>query len=149
MKYSKIHLVNVFIILLSFFCTTVEGKKSETGIVKQNYILKTKAGNAFIITENGKTADIYVDKNDWKGVIRAAGDLGDDIGKVSGVPSNIIVKTQPNKGSIIAGTIGKSTIIDNYIKEKRLDVSEIVGKWESYIIHTIDGNLIIAGSDKR
>ncbi|MFR5758233.1 MAG: hypothetical protein ACLUE2_08425 [Bacteroides cellulosilyticus] len=29
--------------------------------------------------ENGKAAKIYVDPSDWKGVIRAAKDLGDDI----------------------------------------------------------------------
>ena len=31
----------------------------------------------------------------------------------------------------------------------KLDVSAIEGKWESYLIQTVDGNLVIAGSDKR
>ena len=41
----------------------------------------------FCIAKDGKTATIVVDENDWKGVIRAANDLGDDVRKVTGVTS--------------------------------------------------------------
>ena len=39
---------------------------------------------SFCIAEKGNTASIIIDKNDWKGVIRAANDLGDDVRKVCG-----------------------------------------------------------------
>lgn len=149
MSKSKLPYICTAIIALNFF--TVFGSsqiaKSETS--NQNFVIKKKISSSFTIVENSKTADIFVDPGDWKGVIRAVNDLGDDIGKVSGVPSKIFEKTDYIKGSIIAGTIGKSRIIDKYIEDKRLDVSEIKGKWESFIIQTVDGNLIIAGSDKR
>lgn len=38
----------------------------------------------FDIYKNGIAADIYIDKDDWKGAVRAAGDLSSDIEKVTG-----------------------------------------------------------------
>lgn len=49
-----------------------------------NYVQQTAAADAFRISAGGKTAPIYVDPADWKGVIRAANDMGDDIRKVTG-----------------------------------------------------------------
>jgi hypothetical protein len=37
------------------------------------------------------------------------------------------------KGTIIAGTIGNSSLIDNLIKSGKLDVSKIEGEWEAYV----------------
>ncbi len=106
------------------------------------------------IANKGITAGIIVDENDWKGVIRAAYDLGDDVRKVTGFPSQVRLLSSDSPGmkqpkSIIVGTIGKSRIIDRIIRQKKLDVSKVKGQWESYIIDIVDGNLIIAGSDKR
>ena len=49
----------------------------------------------FCIAREGKTASIIVDADDWKGVIRAARDLGDDVRKVTGVASQVDLQT-PN-----------------------------------------------------
>lgn len=108
----------------------------------------------FHIADKGITAGIIVDENDWKGVIRAAHDLGDDVRKVTGFPSQVRLLSSDSPGmkqpkSIIVGTIGKSRIIDRIIRQKKLNVSKVKGQWESYIIDIVDGNLIIAGSDKR
>ena len=108
----------------------------------------------FCIANKGITAGIIVDENDWKGVIRAAHDLGDDVRKVTGFPSQVRLLSSDSPGmkqpkSIIVGTIGKSRIIDRIIRQKKLDVRKVKGQWESYIIDIVDGNLIIAGSDKR
>ena len=108
----------------------------------------------FCIANKGITASIIVDENDWKGVIRAAHDLGDDVRKVTGFPSQVRLLSSDSPGmkqpkSIIVGTIGKSRIIDRIIRQKKLNVSKVKGQWESYIIDIVDGNLIIAGSDKR
>lgn len=108
-----------------------------------------KNGTNFVIAEQGKSAPIVVDDNDWKGVRRAAADLADDIGKVTGVRSEIYHQQQKNKGSIIAGTIGKSNEIDKLIASGKLNIDSVKGEWESYVTEVIDGNLIIAGSDKR
>ena len=109
----------------------------------------------FCIAKDGKTATIIIDENDWKGVIRAANDLGDDVRKVTGTASPVRIEELKNGeiedgvGSIIVGTIGKSRIIDKLIKQKKLDVKRIKGRWEAYKRDVVDGNLVIAGSDKR
>ena len=47
----------------------------------------------FCIAKDGKTAAIVVDEQDWKGVIRAANDLGDDVRKVCGTASEVKLLT--------------------------------------------------------
>ena len=49
------------------------------------------AQEQFCIAKDGKATTIFVDENDWKGVIRAAHDLGDDIRKVTGVKADVAV----------------------------------------------------------
>ena len=49
----------------------------------------------------------------------------------------------------MVGTIGKSKLIDGLIAAKKIDVSKIKGQWESFLIQTVDGSLVVAGSDKR
>ena len=103
----------------------------------------------FCIAKDGKTATIIVDEQDWKGVIRASKDLGDDVRKVTGTASPVVNDLTDEKGNVLVGTIGKSCIIDQLIKQKKLDVKIIKGRWEAYRICVVDGNLVIAGSDKR
>ena len=114
----------------------------------------------FCIAKDGKTATIVVDIDDWKGVIRAARDLSDDVRKVTGVSAQVDLQAAHSAGllpherknlkaSILVGTIGKSRIIDGLVRQKKIDVSKVRGQWESYIIDVVDGNLVVAGSDKR
>jgi hypothetical protein len=110
------------------------------------------AHEQFCIAKDGKAATIVVDENDWKGVIRAANDLSDDIRKVMGVSGAVRLIDNGRwtiDNSIIVGTIGKSRTIDRLIKQKKLDVKKIKGHWEGYVIDVVDGNLVIAGNDKR
>ena len=112
----------------------------------------TAPNSGFCIAKDGKTASIVVDEQDWKGVVRAANDLSDDVRKVCGVASEVKSLTShfsPLTSNIIVGTIGKSRIIDQLVKQKKLDVSKVKGQWESYVIDIVDGNLVVAGSDKR
>ncbi|MBQ3658339.1 MAG: glycosyl hydrolase 115 family protein [Bacteroidales bacterium] len=108
-----------------------------------------KNDGGFNIAKDGKTACIVIDQNDWKGVIRAAQDLGDDVKKVSGKTSEVKNALPQPDGNIIAGTIGKSRLIDSLVNAKRIDVSKTKGQWEAYQIEVVDGNLVIMGSDKR
>ena len=106
-------------------------------------------GERFCIAKDGRTAAIIVDEQDWKGVIRAANDLADDVRKVCGTASAVMPGEQTAKGSIIVGTISRSRVIDKLIKQKKLDVSKVRGQWESFVIDVVDGSLVVAGSDKR
>ena len=112
----------------------------------------TAQTDKFCIAKDGKATTIVVDENDWKGVLRAANDLSDDVRKVTGVSSamRLIDNGQLTiDNSIIVGTIGKSKLVDRLIKQKKIDVKKIKGHWEGYCIDVVDGNLVIAGCDKR
>ncbi|MBS1662670.1 MAG: glycosyl hydrolase 115 family protein [Bacteroidetes bacterium] len=103
----------------------------------------------FPLVDAGGAAVLEYDGEDYKGVIRAAGDLKMDIERVTGVREG---GGQGRK--VIIGTIGKSRLVDGLVKKGKLDVGEVKGKWESFVIQTIkDVNggpaLVIAGSDKR
>ncbi|MGC4102413.1 glycosyl hydrolase 115 family protein [Ferruginibacter sp.] len=112
------------------------------------YIQQVKSTGAFTIVADGRATTIFIDPSDDKAVIRAAKDLGDDIKKVSGIPAEITTGN-PQPSSIIIGTIGKSKLIDRLIAQKKINIADIKGKWESFLIQTVDGNLIVAGSDRR
>ena len=90
---------------------------------------------------------IYLDHNDCRGVSYAVQALIKDIQKVSGSPASIL--SDANTANILVGTIGHSDAIDRLVKQRRLDAKLLQGKREKYIITLIDGQLVIAGSDRR
>lgn len=110
----------------------------------------------FAIAQEGSLATIYVDASDHAGVVRAVNDLRADVARVTGYTPVITNKTPSGASLILVGTIGKSAIIDRLIRERKIDVSSIAGKWESFLIQVVPkplpgvaNGLIIAGSDKR
>lgn len=137
--------------VLLLFSTIACGKANATTLGEiPSYIQHEATKGSFRIASGNQSAPIYVDSEDWKGVLRAANDLGDDVRKVTGIASSVsqqINHLQP--GAILVGTIGKSRIIDQLIQEKKIDVADIEGQWESFLIQTVGKNLVIAGSDKR
>ena len=90
---------------------------------------------------------IYLDHNDCRGVSYAAQALIKDIQKVSGSPASIL--SDALKANILIGTIGHSSAIDHLVKQRRIDAKLLQGKHEKFIITLIDGQLVIAGSDRR
>ncbi len=136
------------------FLTTWQGTSFALGQAK--YVEFVRHPNDFSIAEGESSATVYVDANDHAGVVRAAGDLRDDVGRVTGHRLAITNKTGPGAGLIIVGTIGKSAVVDRLIRENKIDISSIAGKWESFLIQVVPKplpgvaeGLIIAGSDKR
>lgn len=53
------------------------------------------------------------------------------------------------KPSIIIGTVGESSLIDSMVKSNKLNVDCIRGKWDSFLIQTVDNSIVITGSNKR
>jgi len=109
-----------------------------------------------IVSTKGAASVIHYDISDYPGVIRAINDLQNDIDRVTGKRPELIVNGQSSEFEIIIGTLGKSKQIDKLVSSNKLDVKEIEGNWESFIIATIPNSykktknsLVIAGSDKR
>lgn len=146
---NKLKFSLLVLVMLLTHTTYGESVKKSPPRTPSVYVQKKASASAFKIVANSKATSIYVDPADWKGVVRAAKDLGDDIRKVSGVAATVNESTTAAAASILVGTIGKSRIIDKLIADKKIDISDIRGQWESFIIQTVDGNLVVAGTDKR
>jgi hypothetical protein len=122
------------------------------------YVSSRPAAGAFVLAERAFVAPLIVSNSDWPGVVRATGDLRDDIQQVTGQQPALLhtCRELRNVDAVIIGTIGRSTLIDDMIRHNRLDVSGISGKWESAVTVVVDHPiprmrraLVIAGSDKR
>lgn len=128
--------------------------EANTGNVS-GYVSSVKQLGSIAIAEKGKMPVIYVDKNDYAGVVRVAGDLRKDIKAVTGLDADITNTFSTSYDEIlqginvIIGTIGKSEAIDQLIASNKLDVSVIKGKWESFTIQNVDDTVVIVGSDQR
>lgn len=108
-----------------------------------------------LIADATSSPRIAVADSDWYGVQRAAQDLAQDFGKVTGLNGSVSILngTSAADFSILAGTIGRSSTIDALVSSGQLDVSRIEGKWEAYQIQMLNLNgtesLVVAGADKR
>jgi hypothetical protein len=111
----------------------------------------------FILFDGKITAPIFVDTNDDRAVLRAAGDLADDFARVTGTKPEIENNLPGGvKTCVIIGTIGKSIIIDRLAAEGKLETNGVSGAWESHVLQIVkdplqgvDAALVIAGSDRR
>ena len=112
-----------------------------------------KQGDLLLNANN--RVEIYMDTNDCKGVSYAAHALLKDIKSVSGATATLtsdagfLKKTDTARPAILVGTIGHSAAIDQLVKQKRINGNLLKGKREKFIITLIDGQLVIAGSDRR
>lgn len=140
--------------MLTTLCLTVLFSSTAKGA---KYVAESDGGGYFSIVSNKEAAPMLIDPKDDPGVIRAFNDLQNDILKVSQVePVMHTGKLSKARQVIIAGTLGKSKLIDKLVAKNIIDASELEGKWEKFIIKTvknplpgIENALVIAGSDKR
>ncbi len=142
--------------LLAFF--NIVNAQQTTGLMA-NIITENSEGinSAFPIVNKDKVAaPIRYDGNDFKGVIRAIGDLQNDINSVTGIKPVLLTNNALEGYEIVIGTLGNSKLIDNLAQSGKLSTKDLKGKWESFVITTIDDSkkagrkiLVIAGSDKR
>ena len=124
--------------------------------------ISMSAADRFVNFEQGdlllnanNRVEIYMDTNDCKGVSYAAHALLKDIKSVSGATATLTSdagfqkKADTARPAILVGTIGHSAAIDQLVKQKRINGNLLKGKREKFIITLIDGQLVIAGSDRR
>jgi len=127
------------------------------GIGQPLIVESSPSDGSFALVSAGAAPLIQVDDHDWPGVIRAAADLRADFARVTGVtPMLTHAETAAGPKTIIVGTIGKSRLVDQLVREKRVDVTSIAGKWEATLIEVVrqpapgvGSALVIIGSDKR
>jgi hypothetical protein len=144
------------IVLLLGFCLPVFLHQC-FALVEPQYVENIAGPGNFCIAQDGAVAPIYVDTNDYAGVLIAANNLCMDVNRVTG-RTPAMVNTEENLGTnaVIIGSIGKSRIIDRLIQAGKIDVSSISNQWESYFTQVVPNplpgvarGLVIVGSDKR
>jgi len=113
----------------------------------------------FTINQNilNESAFFLREMEAFSGVHRIAEKVMKDIELVFGTrPSSTDEWGQLGSYAVIYGTIGRSPILDNLSESGRIDLSELHGKSEVYLLQVVEAPvdgveraLVIAGSDKR
>lgn len=124
--------------------------------LSENLVSEEPQPGAFPLVAPDQTAALCYDASDYKGVIRAIGDLQTDIERVTGQKPPLAASRPAAGHPVIIGTLGKSEMVDRLVASNKLDAVDLKGKWESFVIVTVDAPmpgidqaLVIAGSDKR
>jgi hypothetical protein len=144
--------------LLAGLILCLSANAQQTGALTSNIIVENSdiEGSFPIVSTNHEVTSLRYDTSDWKGVIRAIGDLQNDIDSVTGMKPKLLTFNVSAPYEIIIGTIGKSKWIDQLASSRKIDVKDVKGKWESFVITSIKNPgagkqqiLVVAGSDKR
>jgi hypothetical protein len=152
---------NCFVFLIFFVVVDI---RPVFGLGQSSTIGFEEGPNRYKLADEASSVRILVDKSDWPGVIRTAKDLAVDFGRVTGrngtveLVSSSAASAWPNTtaGVIIAGTLGKSKLVDQIVRSHNLSISTVSGKWETFVTQVIHNPLpgipsavLLAGSDKR
>ena len=111
----------------------------------------------FVLSDGSNSVPIYVESGQDRAVKRAAGDLAEDIARVTGAKPVVTENPAEGKGRlVIVGALNRSGILDRLAADGKLDVDVVQGQWESYALQVVkdplpgvDKALVIAGSDRR
>jgi hypothetical protein len=139
------------LLLFWFFLLSVVSFASGT----EPFVSKTYVKGSFPLANKDNAATLLLSDNEFPGVKRAIANLQNDITQVTNkTPQMLSDKTSPM--AVIIGTIGHSQIIDQLIRNNKINVAGIAGKWESTLIEVVknpmpgvDSAIVVAGSDKR
>jgi len=131
------------------------------GVLSTSYAQKAElitfdvTKSAFAIAEKHQVITIVTDANDFEVVHIATAEFQKDIERVTGVMPRIKNQIE-DEYIIIVGSIEGSKWIRDLVKTKKIDVGQIEGEWERYMIQVVADPfpgvkqaLIICGSDRR
>ena len=121
---------NILLTLVAFMAISMNAT--------ERFVIYTEQSGALSLAG----ATIGYSDQEPKAVQIAAANLQQDIASVMG-----FTPTKSNTPTILIGTVGCNKQIDQWVKQKVL--KDLKGKREKFVITTIDGQLVIAGSDRR
>lgn len=120
----------------------------------------TKGGSGadeFELVKSGKSAKLYYDVRDFEVIKKSAHLFSNDIRLVTDREIAVSEAVEAmSSNCIIVGTLGHNEMIDKLIFRKKLDVSTLKDKWESFHIEVVRNPfpgvkkaLVVVGSDRR
>jgi hypothetical protein len=122
-----------------------------------DYVLHQHEDSALPVVGVEAQATLYVDTADQVGVLRAVAVLQSDLERVTGKAPVIVHESDAlGEFAVIIGTLGHSVLVDRLVRDRVIDPSNIVGKWDAYHLQVVEQPipgvsraLIIAGADRR
>jgi len=129
-----------------------------TAPLTDHYISAKKTTGSFPLVAGGKAAALYASEGEWPGVLRTIRDVQADISHVTGQEPTMLTDApqQGKQPAVLIGTLGHSALIDSLVQSGKLDVSNLAGRWETFVVQTVANPLpgvasalVVAGSDKR
>ncbi len=151
MNRARTYLVAWLPILACLMCSAAYAGFGET-----SYVGFKGESRAAAVYAEGRATSLWLDPGDHAGVLRAARDVQADIERVTGARPQLATEKPDANVLIIAGTIGNSVPIDDLISRGKLEVDDVRGKWESFVVEVVDRPvagvdraIVIAGSDRR
>jgi len=146
-KYIKLKLLVAFNVLALAALAQGPGHAS--------YVAEKAGRGYFQLATAGGATPVLVSENEWPGVKRAVNSFITDVKAVTGATPALATAAK-GKQLVIIGTLGKNQWIDQLVKSKKLNVTGIAGKWETYLVQNVtnpfpgvSSALVITGSDKR
>jgi hypothetical protein len=144
-------------LIAMLLAATTSGLRAEPSLgLPASIVVEKDRSGAFTLVGPHQQAPLWHDAADFPGVIRAVTDLQADIERVTGRKPTISTQSETGVTPVIIGTLGKSALIDSLSQSGKLDTRDLQGKWESFVIATVQAPLpgvkkalVIAGSDKR
>jgi Gylcosyl hydrolase family 115 C-terminal domain/Glycosyl hydrolase family 115 len=135
----------------------IVGSRVGAQVPVPTYVSTEAVDGRYPLAASGRASPISVSPADFSAVQRAARDLASDLTKVTGAKSTVSVDSLPHgRQVVVAGTLGKNPFIDGLVRDNKLNVSNVAGRWETFLIQNvehpadgIDRALIVAGSDER
>ncbi len=118
-------------------------------------VAQAAKGADFALFKGGEVAQIYVAQDEPIQVLRAIGDLQNDIKMVTGVMPEVVNSLDKLSGrSIIVGTVNNAKI-QSLIATKKIDeANQAKGKYESFLLKSVKGltpkseeSLVVVGGD--
>ncbi|MGQ7944669.1 glycosyl hydrolase 115 family protein [Flavobacterium sp. WC2509] len=144
-------------VFLKFILTLIAFFIFSTLQAAEPFITTEKKPNVVVLKEKTLQLSFFVNDRVDKGILRAVKNLQSDFEKVTGDKPTIFNQI-PTISSplIIIGTIGTNSVIDDLIKQNKIEGKELKNKNEKFIIQNIKNPfrgvsdaIVIAGSDKR
>jgi hypothetical protein len=123
----------------------------------KSYVSSQNSIGAFTLSASGRSAPLVVSSQDYPAVTRVIRDLQGDILRVSRAEPALFLDSPPKtKEFVLVGTLGRNPLVDELVKNGRIKVDSVAGKWETFLIQVVekpfpgvDRALVVVGSDKR
>jgi len=123
----------------------------------QGYVSTTYADGDFRLSWGSSAADVYVSDAENVAVRNVASLFAEDVERVTGQKPAVKNRVEGlSRCAVIVGTLDKCPVIEGLVKAGKIDVREVRGKWETFLIQVVanplpgvDVGLVVVGSDRR